>query len=798
MHAGRFLALIAALLVAALAVHPFDAMGSAWARSWGGGGTARVLADQWVGILHLLGKGEVALLAALLLGAAGYRREAAHALLALVVVAVVVTACKLGIARPRPNGAGGWSFPSGDAATASALAAALWAGRGRRWWWLLPAAGVAYGRCHDGYHYPADVLAGAAVGAAATLVGRVVLARRPRLPGAAVFLAVAAVAAVAIVAAQLIASQGHHSDAGRFLLIAGPCLGMLIVGRPWRAWGAPTARWAGAGVIAVLLMAGLGWLAATTTLWDRDEPRFAQASIAMLHRHAFLVPTFNGEWRLHKPSGIYWLMAACVRCAGATAWAVRLPAILAAGALVLLTAWIGRRWWNEATGRRAAGILACTPLLLVCGQAATTDAVLVAAVTAAFAIAIASLPRAQAPAELRWTAVIGIGLAMAGALLVKGPMGLMPAYSWLVLRLLARDAFPTTAGYWWRGGVALALALALFAAWGIPANQATGGAFLHIGIGKHVLARGAEAMEGHRGPVFYYVPVVVATFFPWTAFLPAAIRWLVRQPRLTWALLTAWTVPTFLLFSCFATKLPHYILPIFPALALLVAAATEASGEGGPAGTQRRWRQLEAWLLAAPAVLGALTILLAPAAVLVPVAWLGRHGAEALTPLHHLALVPTCAALGLCLVTLAGHGGRLLLRGRRRAAQRWCAAAIAGLVVVAGGLALPQIERLKPAAAVAEEVATVADATTPVWLCEYDEPSLHFALHRDVVPLLDPEGVVAWAQQPGPGVVVLPQERLDRARAAGGLLHALGPPIEGLDLANGHWVRLAVAVRGSR
>src|SRR4051812_45700025 len=170
------LALLAAFTASAIAFAPFDLALSNWARGWNG--PARAPMDELVGIVRAFGWGHVAVLLALVAAACGRRREALQALLALALVGIVVTAMKWGFCRARPNGAYGWSFPSGDAATIAALATPFLA-----WRPLLAApllaliAGVAYGRLHQGYHYPSDVAAGAAVGAVCSLAAVFLSAR---------------------------------------------------------------------------------------------------------------------------------------------------------------------------------------------------------------------------------------------------------------------------------------------------------------------------------------------------------------------------------------------------------------------------------------------------------------------------------------------------------------------------------------------------------------------------------------------------------------------------------------------
>jgi len=148
--------------------------------------------------------------------------------------------------------------------------------------------------------------------------------------------------------------------------------------REWRGWGAAVTL---AGAIFVSLLA----LAGRTTLWDRDEPRFAQATVEMIASGDYLVPTFNGRLRPDKPILAYWWMAAPMRLLGPGAVAARLGSAVAMAIAALLTFATARRLLLPAgAGLWAMAVLAATPLAVAEGQAATADALLLAAVTGAW------------------------------------------------------------------------------------------------------------------------------------------------------------------------------------------------------------------------------------------------------------------------------------------------------------------------------------------------------------------------------------------------------------------------------
>ena len=225
-----------------------------------------------------------------------------------------------------------------------------------------------------------------------------------------------------------------------------------------------------AGFILLLYL----FCATRSTLWDRDEPKFAAASVEMLKSGNYLYPVYNGALRPDKPILIYWLMTLPLRWWGATELACRFFSVLGVVAACLLTYLCGRRLFSASAGLWAMAILASTPEMLGIGTAATADAVLLACITAAMTVFLYSL-RAGFTV---WHALL-TALALGAALLEKGPVG-------------EAVLLPAIAGTWWfargqvqigRRGILNALLATLaagviFLCWAVPANQATGGEFL--------------------------------------------------------------------------------------------------------------------------------------------------------------------------------------------------------------------------------------------------------------------------------------------------------------------------------
>lgn len=608
--------------------------------------------------------------------------------------------------------------------------------------------------------------------------------------------------------------------------------------REWRGWGAAVAL---AGAICASLVA----LASCTTLWDRDEPRFAQATVEMIASGDYLVPTFNGSLRADKPILAYWWMALPMRLLGPSAVAARLGSAAAMAIAALLTFAVARRLLPAGAGPWAMAVLAATPLAVVEGQAATADALLLAAVTGALACFAAAL---TGDGRRLWP-WLGLGLALGLAQLAKGPVGLaVPglgiATTLAILGRRARAARQEAAAaeqettvaaatvpaeavpigrYAISAALAALLGVAIFCAWGVPANLATGGELARVGIGKHVVGRALGAMEGHGGGAWhgwrgwvtglpFYLAVAWVGFAPWVLWLPAAAS-ATLGGRLGGehgrALLIGWVVPTFALMTLVATRLPHYVLPAWPALALAVGGTLEAERRGQLAPRDLRWLRRGAWLLgplvglALAAALAALAALSAPA-MPAALAAFGRPSAPAgssaiagasRADLEAVLALP-CLALAAVLAVAGGWALRDHLAGRYgRAAAVLVGGALAA-ALVAGGTVAPAVERLKPAPRLAAAVRAATPPAVPVTTFEYAEPSFTFYLGRwPVRELRDAAAVGAWAAAGGPGVLVLPRSASQalggelagttEIAAAGGWNVAKGTPLDLVALLRG-------------
>ncbi|MEQ9557897.1 MAG: glycosyltransferase family 39 protein [Rhodospirillales bacterium] len=319
---------------------------------------------------------------------------------------------------------------------------------------------------------------------------------------------------------------------------------------------------------------------------DRDEARFAQATAQMLETWDFVDIRFQDQARHKKPAGIHWLQAASVTLLSDVAareiWAYRVPSVIGAWAAVLLTFALGSLLFERRAAFTAAAMLAASTLLILEAHQAKTDAVLLACVLALM------LPLARHYLAARgkigtpgfgWSLLFWLALAL--GILIKGPIA--PLIAVLTLAALAiadRDA-GWIRGLGWLWGLPLMLALALPWFLMIGGKDAGGDGFVMTAITTDLIPKLLGGQESHGAPPGYYILTMLLFFWP-GVFLawPALFRaWRERtDPALRFCL--AWLIPAWILMEIIPTKLPHYVLPLYPALALVCARSAIAILDG--------------------------------------------------------------------------------------------------------------------------------------------------------------------------------------------------------------------------
>ncbi|MEQ9452986.1 MAG: hypothetical protein RLN76_00155 [Phycisphaeraceae bacterium] len=502
-----------------------------------------------------------------------------------------------------------------------------------------------------------------------------------------------------------------------------------------------------AGLAFILLLLGMTLLvsiAVSSSLWDRDEARFARATVEMLATGDYLVPTFNSEVRPDKPAGVYWAMVLGLQSFGETEIAFRLSSIIGVLWAALSTYFCGV--WISGRGR--AGVISMLVMLtsimpLVMGTLATADGLLLGCMTQACAVYVHRVMRGPS-----WWQMPVLLIALTAGQLVKGPIALavpltnMLFTGWMIGRH-QRDDWRLGIGFWVGLWATAALSLILFLVWLIPANGQSQGAMIDIGLGRHVVDRMVSPQEGHGGstaleyvallPV--YIAVVFVGLMPWTAMLPSAINGLRRREILTGrgrALLWGWILPTLIVMSLIATKLPHYVLPIWPGLALLVGIFVDKVALN-PGRADNRFARL-----------GRLIYFLIVSCLGLGLIWFPQQIQD--NDLAWRAAAPAVIIL-LLIPWVMGH-----LRHRRLLELTWLLGISTPIVVVLCiTLVLPWVERtIKVSPEIAAAVCRQLPEEAAVYTLGYREPSLIFYLSRTAdrpVQRMErsPQAIEAWA-----------------------------------------------------
>ncbi|MEO1122161.1 MAG: glycosyltransferase family 39 protein, partial [Pseudomonadota bacterium] len=308
---------------------------------------------------------------------------------------------------------------------------------------------------------------------------------------------------------------------------------------------------------------------------DRDEARFAQASKQMLETGDFVDIRFQDDARHKKPAGIYWAQAASASLFGgaeAPIWAYRIPSVLGAILASLLTTWAMRPLIGGRAAFLAGAMTAGLLLLNVEARIAKTDAALLACIVAAQgALARLWFSAKDDPRERGWNVfyfwtAIGLGV------LIKGPIIFLPVggtLAWLLVMERSRGGLQRIGWSW--GWIWAAL---IAAPWFIAIALRSEGGFFAESVGDDMLSKVSSGQEAHGAPPGYYLGVFWGTFWPWTALAAAAVPWAWRWRRAPeTAFLLGWIIPTWIVFELVPTKLPHYVLPTYPAICALAAVA---------------------------------------------------------------------------------------------------------------------------------------------------------------------------------------------------------------------------------
>jgi len=511
---------------------------------------------------------------------------------------------------------------------------------------------------------------------------------------------------------------------------------------------------------------------------DRDEARFAQATKQMVETGDYVDIRFQDDVRYKKPVGIYWLQSAAVETASALGlpraqlriWVYRIPSLIGAVGAVLLTYWTALAFVTRRGAVFAALLMCCSVLLGVEARLAKTDAMLLLTVVAAMgalARIYLSWQRGDDSAHPPWAWPAIFWTAVAASILIKGPLIVM----FVGLAIISLAIMDRGASWLWRlrpvWGLMWMLVLVL--PWFVLIYLRAGDAFFADSVGGDMLSKLA-AQESHGAPPGVYLLLFWITFWPGAplAVMAAPAVWKARREPGAQFLL-AWLLPSWIVFEAVLTKLPHYVLPLYPAIAILTVGALERRV------LSRSWlRRGAAWWFAIPAITSLVAVI----------------GAIMLTRQPAFLAWPFVAAsliFGLFAWWLYDDG-----RAERSLLNAAVAALFLALVVY--GVVLPALTPLFPSAEIARALRNVVCIGPKAAAAGYQEPSLVFMTGTSTM-LTDGSGAADFLSQGTCRFALVEQhsERgfVQRAEAIG-LRYNVAKRIDGYNISQGRAVSIAI------
>jgi 4-amino-4-deoxy-L-arabinose transferase-like glycosyltransferase len=308
-----------------------------------------------------------------------------------------------------------------------------------------------------------------------------------------------------------------------------------------------------------------------------DEPRYVRVAVEMHRAGEHVTPTLQGRPWLEKPVLYYWLAGAAFSALGETETAARLPSALAALAMIGATALVGARLYGTAAGLHAGFVLATSLGVFVYGRAATMDMLVASAITIGLGLFALGLLRVAGR-----LAIPVAYAALAVATLAKGPIGfLLPGLVVFGHLVATRERSALRRAL---SPVGIVLFLLVAGPWYALVYAAQGRAFVDTFLLNHNVQRFTSTIHNHPGSLLYYLPVLLLLLFPWSGLvLPALAALRPRASRVDLFVLL-WLLMPLAFFSAAASKLPGYVVPCLPPLALLAgrAAAWIAAGAFEP------------------------------------------------------------------------------------------------------------------------------------------------------------------------------------------------------------------------
>ena len=532
------------------------------------------------------------------------------------------------------------------------------------------------------------------------------------------------------------------------------------------------------GVIAMLVNIG------NTHLWDQDEGFYATTASEMHARRDWITPTFNGKLFAHKPPMMFWGMMLGYDIFGVSETGARFVSALFGMGTVFLTYAFAKKLFDATTALVSGLAIGSCITFTMISRSATADAHLTFFVTLALYVwccdyfGNTAATRETSLASVRWRTWLATYAVMGLAVLTKGPIGFLFPTAILGLFLLTEKKYTPSdnsnwLSTWWlrikpfapvdfiktvwvmRPLTAALVVLLVAAPWYAAVQWKTDGEFLREFIGVHHLGRMSQAMDNHSGPIYYYLFAILIGMYPWSAFaIPTAISWYgqFRQSAQSRSVrfVSCWVAVYLVIFSLASTKLPNYIVPAYPALAIIIGRYF-ALWIHDLNNVHRGWLHA-GWILLI--AVGMLVVTLVPVSGLV--SWSGqtlldRAGMDREFQQRFVWL--GIAGLPLVLFGIAGYC--FVRRNQSLLSAGSFALGALSLIVVLGQIVAPELDRFQASQLLAQRWSSkVHSAETQVAVLGMFRPTMVFYFGRDIDFCSTPEEAIRVANQSVSSILV--------------------------------------------
>lgn len=493
---------------------------------------------------------------------------------------------------------------------------------------------------------------------------------------------------------------------------------------------------------------------------DRDESRFAQASRQMGESGDYTVPRVQDRPRLNKPPLIYWLQATAARVFTTdnlkrdAIWMYRVPSALCMIASVLLTWRLGCSMFDARVGWLAAALLAVCPLVVFDAHQARADQLLLTTVVAS-QYCLWRVLRLRAGSQSAWWLrnlwCAALWLCVGLGVLAKGPITPMVVVLTIVVFCVLRRDWMLLQRV--RPILGIVMVVGMVLPWVLLVSHSVGWDTYWRTIYDETIGRSTQAKEGHFGPPGYHLLLLVVLFFPGSLLTGLAVtgawkrgaqrvgswwnwRWAGKSADL---FLLSWTIPAWLVFEVILTKLPHYTMPMYPAIALLTARAALASNKGAVEAMKGAWTRAGffAW-----GAVGVVVVAVVPAAA----AWWLTKSTLGASALPGFGVAGAGLGLAIAATWYATHT-------RPLRAYALAGIALVGTYAVLLQVLLPKNQDMLLSPRVAAVLNEGTNALRSCAAVGYQEDSLVF-LTRGRIERIDAKDAAEWVRANPDGILV--------------------------------------------